>query len=105
MITKKKTGKQTPCETHNHPDHNKEAVRLKRVIGQLEGIKKMIEDRRYCPDILIQVRAAKSAIAAVEMSILKTHLESCVADAISEKDEKKASLKVNELVELLARHK
>ena len=88
-----------------HPDHSKEGVRLKRVKGQLEGVLKMIEDKRYCPDILIQVRAAKSAIQAIEHSILKTHLASCVSEALHEKNEEKSNQKIVEIIELIARHK
>lgn len=103
VIKVKKTKKE--CIMEDHPDHSKEGVRLKRVKRQLEGVLKMIEDRRYCPDILIQVRAAKSAIQAIEHSILKTHLASCVSDALHEKNEEKANQKIEELIELIERHK
>ncbi len=93
------------CHIEVHPDHSKEVVRLKRVKGQLEGVQKMIEERRYCPDVLIQVRAAKSAIQAIEHSILKTHLASCVSEALHEKNEEKANVKIKELIELIERHK
>ncbi|MDR2098455.1 MAG: metal-sensitive transcriptional regulator, partial [Rickettsiales bacterium] len=59
-----------------YPSHEKELPRLNRAIGQMEGIRRMIEARRYCPEILIQFRAVKSAIRAIENNILKTHLES-----------------------------
>lgn len=93
------------CQHKLHPDHKKESVRLKRVNGQITGIIKMIEDRKYCPDILIQVRAAKAAVQAVEQSILKTHLDNCVSEAIHQKDENKAKDKINELIQLIERHK
>jgi len=93
------------CQHKQHPDHKKESIRLKRVNGQITGIIKMIEDRKYCPDILIQVRAAKAALQAVEQGILKTHLDSCVSEAIHNKDEKKAKEKISELIQLIERHK
>jgi len=93
------------CPMKNHPDHSKEGVRLKRVRGQIEGVIKMIDERRYCPDILIQVRAAKSAIQAIEHSILKTHLASCVSEALHEKNEGIAKEKIEEIIELIGRHK
>lgn len=94
------------CKHHHlHPDHKKEAVRLKRVKGQIEGILSMIENRRYCPDILIQIRASKAAIQAVELSILKTHLDNCVSEAIMQKDESKAKEKIDEIISLIQRHK
>lgn len=93
------------CQHQLHPDHKKESVRLMRVNGQITGIIKMIEDCKYCPDILIQVRAAKAALQAVEQSILKTHLNRCVSEAIHSKDENKAREKVSELIQLIERHK
>lgn len=103
VIKVKKAKKE--CHMEVHPDHSREGVRLKRVKGQLEGVLKMIEDKRYCPDILIQVRAAKSAIQAIEHSILKTHLVSCVSEALHEKNEEKVNQKIEELIELIERHK
>lgn len=100
---KKAKAKENCLMTH-HPDHQKEGVKLKRVKGQIEGILHMIDEQRYCPDILIQVRAAKSAIQAIERSILKTHLESCVKEALLQQNEKKAKEKIDELIELIGRH-
>ncbi len=88
-------------QTHQHPCHKRELPRLNRVIGQLEGVKKMIEEQRYCPDILIQLRAARSAIRAVESSILKTHLQHCVAQSFNSEEDKEQ--KLNELKELFDR--
>lgn len=56
--------------------------RLNRIIGQLNGIKKMIDDGRYCGDILTQVSAAESALQNFGYVVLESHLESCVADEI-----------------------
>jgi DNA-binding FrmR family transcriptional regulator len=89
---------------NNHPGHKKELIKLKRAQGQLTGIMGMIEENRYCPDILIQIRAAKSALQSVEHSILKTHLEHCVHDAINAKDSKDINNKIHELVEMIGRH-
>lgn len=93
------------CHLQIHPDHKKESIRLKRVGGQISGIIKMIEERKYCPDILIQVRAAKAALQAIEQSILKTHLNNCVSEAIHQKDESLAKDKISELIQLIERHK
>ncbi len=81
-----------------HPCHMSEIGKLNRISGQVEGIKKMIEEHRYCPDILTQLRAARSAIKSVEASVLECHLQSCVADAMvsgskADKDKKIAELK------------
>lgn len=101
----KKSPTKKECEHKLHPDHKKESIRLKRVNGQITGIIKMIEERKYCPDILIQVRAAKAAVQAIEQSILKTHLDSCVTEAIRHKNENMAKEKINELIQLIERHK
>ena len=105
---KKKKNKSDCCSTetelHHHPDHKKELVKIKRAKGQLDGIMTMIEDRRYCPDILIQIRAAKSALQSVEHSILKSHLESCVHEAVISKEPKAIEEKMKELIAILDRH-
>ena len=72
---------------------------LNRAIGQLEGIKKMIEEQRYCPDIIVQLKAVRSAIKHVESNILKTHLEECVAKSFS--DSEIAKEKIMEIKTLL----
>jgi len=48
-----------------HPDHRKELSRINRISGQLDGIKKMIEDRRYCPEVLTQLQAVRGGIKIV----------------------------------------
>lgn len=96
--------KKNDGHNHDHPDHKKELIKLKRARGQLDGIMGMIEENRYCPDILIQIRAAKSALQSVEHSILKTHLEHCVHDAFNTKDNKDINSKIHELVEMIGRH-
>ena len=56
--------------------------RLNRVIGQLNGISNMLDDNRYCGDILIQMAAAQSALQAFSYMLLKGHLETCVTEQI-----------------------
>lgn len=79
-----------------NPNHMDNLPRLNRIMGQVRGIQKMIEDGRYCPDILMQLRAVRSAIKAVESNILNTHLHECVAQSFKseqDRDEKIAELK------------
>jgi DNA-binding FrmR family transcriptional regulator len=85
--------------TTDNPCHQKELSRLNRISGQMEGIKKMIEDKRYCPEILIQLKAVRSAIKSVESNILKTHLEHCVARSFENEHER--GHKINEIKDLL----
>jgi DNA-binding FrmR family transcriptional regulator len=93
----------SPPKTHaKHPDHSKEIVRLKRIKGQIEGVEKMIVNGRYCPDILMQIRAATAALKTVERSILGKHLKACVKDAMNSQNEKEIELKIDELMVLFA---
>lgn len=101
MSMKTNENKITPDTEHKNPCHKREIPRLNRAIGQLEGIKKMIEDQRYCPDIIIQLKAVRSAIKHIESNILKTHLENCVADSFENKEE--ARQKILEIKNLLDR--
>lgn len=86
-----------------HPDHAMQVKKLNRVIGQLQGVQRMIDERRYCPDILIQTRAAASALRAIEMAILEKHLKNCVTSALSSQNPAKANAKIDELLDLFSR--
>lgn len=84
----------------NTTNHKNEIPRLNRAIGQLEGIKKMIEEQRYCPDILIQLKAVRSAIKSVEKNILASHLEHCVAESFgNSEDAKKKIMEIKSLLD------
>ena len=82
------TGKTSCCHArHNSNPRNQELQdniikRLNRAIGQLNGVKAMIEDNRYCGDVLIQLAAADSAVKSVERLVLQNHLKTCVVDEI-----------------------
>ena len=77
--------------------------RLRRIEGQVRGIAQMVDDDRYCIDILTQMQAVKSALAKAESEILKQHTAHCVAEAIASGDEAEQRTKFNELVDLLER--
>lgn len=83
------------------PHHETELPRLNRILGQLEGVKKMIVENRYCPEILIQLKAIRSAIRAVEGNILKRHLQSCVVKSFDSEEDRNA--KIEELKMLFDR--
>lgn len=89
-----------PMNTGVHPDHKKLIVRLNRIEGQIGGVKKMIEERRYCLDILAQTRAMQSALKAVEAEVLNTHLAHCVKDALHSRDEAEVDKKLAEIVKV-----
>lgn len=75
--------KDTPRSTILQDDLQK---RLNRAIGQLNGVKAMIEDNRYCGDVLTQLAAAESAVRSVSALVLQNHLETCVSERIMQGD-------------------
>lgn len=78
------------CHTKHTPrsDELKKNVsrRLNRAIGQLNGVKTMVEEDRYCGDVLTQLAAAESALRSVSRLLLQDHLETCVVERIQEGD-------------------
>jgi len=87
--------------------HNRKArragvsKRLARIEGQVRGLSKMIEDDRYCIDILTQVKAVQAALKKVEGELLSDHADHCLAEAIASDDKAEREQKVAELVSLL----
>ena len=76
-------------------------ARLSRIEGQVRGVAKMVEDGRYCIDVLTQVRAARAALAKVETLMLKDHLGHCIEGAITSGDVADQRAKAAELIALL----
>lgn len=86
------------------PDTKKSLrARLARIEGQVRGLAEMVEQDRYCLDVIGQVRAARAALAKVEQLILSDHLGSCVEAAIVSGDPEQQRRKVAELIEVLGR--
>jgi len=83
----------------------KEALvkRLHRIEGQVRGIERMVEDERYCIDILTQISAATTALESVAFKILDEHVNHCVAGALESGDAKVAAEKSRELLEAVHR--
>lgn len=73
--------KETPRDEELQADIQK---RLNRVIGQLNGVKAMIDDNRYCGDVLVQLSAAESAVHSISEKVLKNHMETCVVEQIQQ---------------------
>jgi|TARA_Y100000385_G_C13008067_1_gene600387 DNA-binding FrmR family transcriptional regulator len=95
--------KNTDCCQSGHPSHQNECKNLNRLSGQIEGIKKMIEERRYCPEIITQLRAIQAATKSIESNILERHLKSCVQDAFKSSSEESES-KIEELIKIFKRY-
>jgi CsoR family transcriptional regulator, copper-sensing transcriptional repressor len=91
----------TKIENKPHPDHSAQVPRLRRAIGQLEGVERMINERRYCPDIIQQLRAANSAVKSLEVEILKGHLCECIKNSAKKDGNAEFNKKLNELLELI----
>ena len=84
-----------------HPEYDEQLPGLNRIEGQVKGIKRMIENRRYCVDILTQIKAVKAALHKVEQEILKKHMQHCLKNAVAAKDENEIQEKIDELMQLL----
>ena len=84
-----------------HPCHKNQIANIRRIKGQIEGVERMINDGKYCIDILNQIKAAKNAITSVEGKILKTHLEECIKESINGENE--AQQKIDEILKVLKR--
>lgn len=80
-------------------------TRLRRIEGQVRGVIGMVEDERYCIDILTQVQAIKSALRKVEDELLKGHAAHCVEEAIRDGDAAAQREKFSELVELFGKYR
>ena len=84
------------------PEKDKYLKRLRRIEGQVRGLEKMVEDDKYCIDILTQVAAATSALQAVALGLLQDHLGHCVAEATAEGGDV-AAAKIRESSDAIAR--
>ena len=76
-------------------------ARLGRIEGQVRGVARMIEDERYCIDVLTQIRAVRAALDKVEQETLSDHLQHCVAHAFHAGSEGDRQTKIDELLEVL----
>lgn len=87
----------------SHPSHTEQLPRLNRAAGQIEAVKRMITEGQYCVDILTQLRAARSALKAVELSVLETHMKSCLKRSATE-DETRQDAQIAEIMSLLKKY-
>jgi DNA-binding FrmR family transcriptional regulator len=86
------------------PEAKREArTRLRRVAGQVAGIERMLEDDRYCVDVLMQIAAVRAALDRVGKVVLRSHVETCVAEAFASGRPREREKKLEELLEVFAR--
>lgn len=78
-------------------------VRLRRIEGQVRGLQKMVEEQRYCPDILVQVSSVQEALRALAKELMRNHLKHCATQAIRAGGDQ-ADQTYDELLELIYKH-
>lgn len=86
---------------HGAHDHTGELRRLSRIKGQVEGIERMIHEHRYCPDIVHQIKAVRSALKGLEVSIIEGHMKHCVKAAVASRNNEVIQEKMEEILMLL----
>jgi DNA-binding FrmR family transcriptional regulator len=86
-----------------HASHTGQLARLRRIEGQVGGLVRMVEEERYCVDVLTQLRAVRAALKKVEDAVVRTHVEHCVAQATRSGNEAERRTKIDELVDVLGR--
>ena len=86
-----------------HPSHKEHLGKLNRVSGQVEGVKRMIDEGKYCVDIMTQIRAARSALKSIELAVLETHMKSCLDQARGHGSDEQ-SIKIGEILTLLKKY-
>lgn len=84
--------------------HKNSLTLVNRIAGQVGAVGRMIEEDRYCPDILNQVRAARAALKTLEGRILEAHLQSCVREAFDSGSQEEQHEKIKQIVEVFTRY-
>jgi DNA-binding FrmR family transcriptional regulator len=78
--------------------------RLRRIEGQVRGLQKMVEEDRYCADIVVQISSVQEALRGVGRALMRNHLEHCASAAIRSGDQERAAQQYEELLELIFKH-
>lgn len=78
-------------------------ARLRRIAGQVAGIERMLEEDRYCVDVLLQIAAVRAALDRVGKLVLAQHVETCVAAAFEQGSAEERQTKLDELMEVFSR--
>ena len=78
--------------------------RLRRIVGQIQGVQRMVEEEEYCVDILVQISAVQGALGQVSKILMTRHIQTCVQDSLRAGSERERSQKIDELVRVFTRH-
>jgi CsoR family transcriptional regulator, copper-sensing transcriptional repressor len=101
------------CEMHSRPRKaarvspeikSANLKRLKRIEGQVRGLARMVEEDRYCPDIMVQISSVQEALRAVGRGLMRNHLRHCASQAIRDGNPAKAEATYDELMKLIYTH-
>lgn len=84
-----------PASAH---DHSAELKRLSRIKGQVEGVERMILEKRYCPEIVHQIKAIRSALRSLEANVVEGHMRHCIRTAIQSRDPETVQEKMEEIL-------
>ena len=80
------------------------STQLKRIEGQVRGVRTMVDEERYCADVLIQLSAIQESLRSVARLLLRNHLQHCAADAIRSSDAERRERMYDELTDLFFKH-
>jgi len=83
--------------------HEEQITFLKKIEGQIRGVQKMIEEKRYCVDIITQIHSIIGALYRVENEVFRKHVDGCVITAFRGKSELEKQKKIDEIMELISR--
>lgn len=97
------TGKESAA-TMNDATKKRVLIRLRRIAGQVEGLARMVEEDRYCVDVLLQVASAQGALGEAGKVVLRSHVETCVTDALASGTAAARKRKVDELMQVFSRY-
>jgi DNA-binding FrmR family transcriptional regulator len=87
------------------PEIREQALaRLRRIEGQVRGIHRMVEEERYCADVLTQIASVHEALRGVGKMVMKNHLRHCITDALRSGDDRRAEETYAEVLDLMYRH-
>jgi DNA-binding FrmR family transcriptional regulator len=92
------------CAMMNQETAKKLKNRLRRIAGQVDGIERMLDEGRYCVDVMMQIEATRAALARVGSIALGEHIRTCVVSAFESHDEDEIGVKTAELLALFERH-
>jgi DNA-binding FrmR family transcriptional regulator len=104
VATKSNGSRARHAASINEPLKGRLLLRLKRIEGQVRGLQRMVEEERYCPDVMEQVSAVQESLRATGQLLLRNHLQHCVTGAVRSGDEARSNQVYDELASLFFKH-